>query len=62
MKLWFVFVLTDRCVEMLEAELRIFAGDLNETFFVGKVDEDSEKLVRTTYECLEKAIATGEID
>lgn len=32
-------------------------GDLNETFFVGKVDETSEKLVRCTYECLEKAIA-----
>ena len=34
-------------------------GDLNETFFVGKVDEASEQLVRCTYECLEKAIGIG---
>lgn len=34
-----------------------YHGDLNETFFVGKVDEASEQLVRCTYECLEKAIA-----
>ncbi|KAM7260772.1 hypothetical protein ACFE04_026247 [Oxalis oulophora] len=32
-------------------------GDLNETFFVGNVDEESKKLVQCTYECLEKAIA-----
>jgi len=32
-------------------------GDLNETFFVGKVDEASQQLVRCTYECLEKAIS-----
>ncbi|KAI3962444.1 hypothetical protein MKW98_010995 [Papaver atlanticum] len=32
-------------------------GDLNETFFVGNVDEASQQLVRCTYECLEKAIA-----
>ncbi|KAH7429700.1 hypothetical protein KP509_09G062200 [Ceratopteris richardii] len=32
-------------------------GDLNETFFVGKVDKESQKLVQCTYECLEKAIA-----
>ncbi len=32
-------------------------ADLNETYFVGKVDQASETLVRTTYECLEKAIA-----
>lgn len=34
-------------------------GDLNETFFVGKVDKASDHLVRSTYECLEKAIALG---
>ncbi|XP_052113892.1 methionine aminopeptidase 1A [Arachis duranensis] len=34
-------------------------GDLNETYFVGNVDEDSQKLVKCTYECLEKAIAIG---
>jgi methionyl aminopeptidase len=32
-------------------------GDLNETFFVGNVDEESRKLVQVTYECLEKAIS-----
>ncbi|KAG6517566.1 hypothetical protein ZIOFF_020962 [Zingiber officinale] len=32
-------------------------GDLNETFFVGEVDEASRHLVRCTYECLEKAIS-----
>ncbi|GMN43145.1 hypothetical protein TIFTF001_012352 [Ficus carica] len=32
-------------------------GDLNETFFVGNVDEDSKRLVQCTYECLEKAIS-----
>ena len=34
-----------------------FHGDLNETFFVGNVDEKSRKLVRTTHECLQKATA-----
>ncbi|XP_062902965.1 methionine aminopeptidase 1 isoform X1 [Mobula hypostoma] len=33
-----------------------FHGDLNETFFVGDVDEGSKKLVQTTYECLMQAI------
>ncbi|EXB76238.1 Methionine aminopeptidase 1A [Morus notabilis] len=32
-------------------------GDLNETFFVGNVDEEYKRLVQCTYECLEKAIA-----
>ncbi|XP_047337647.1 methionine aminopeptidase 1A-like [Impatiens glandulifera] len=32
-------------------------GDLNETYFVGNVDEESKRLVQSTYECLEKAIA-----
>ncbi|EMS64412.1 Methionine aminopeptidase 1A [Triticum urartu] len=32
-------------------------GDLNDTYFVGNVDEASKQLVRCTYECLEKAIA-----
>ncbi|BBN18877.1 methionyl aminopeptidase [Marchantia polymorpha subsp. ruderalis] len=34
-----------------------YHGDLNETYFVGKVDEASQLLVQNTYECLEKAIA-----
>ena len=33
-----------------------YHGDLNETFFVGKVSEEARRLVQTTYECLEKAI------
>ncbi|KAJ0962075.1 hypothetical protein J5N97_029903 [Dioscorea zingiberensis] len=32
-------------------------GDLNETYFVGQVDDVSQQLVRCTYECLEKAIS-----
>ncbi|KAJ0111907.1 hypothetical protein Patl1_00238 [Pistacia atlantica] len=32
-------------------------GDLNETYFVGNVDELSRQLVQCTYECLEKAIS-----
>jgi len=34
---------------------RGFHGDLNETLFVGHVDEAARKLVETTYECLAKA-------
>jgi hypothetical protein len=36
-----------------------YHGDLNETFFVGKVDDVSRRLVQTTYECLQKAIEIG---
>ena len=38
---------------------RGFHGDLNETFFVGEVDEKSKKLVKVSYECLMKAIDLG---
>lgn len=38
---------------------RGFHGDLNETFFVGDVDDKSKKLVRVTHECLAKAIDLG---
>ena len=34
-----------------------YHGDVNETFLVGKVDEEGKKLVQTTLECLEQAIA-----
>ena len=37
-----------------------YHGDLNETFFVGDVDEGARKLVQTTYECLMQAIDAGE--
>ncbi|CAL5226876.1 g9749 [Coccomyxa viridis] len=33
-----------------------FHGDLNETFVVGTVDDESKKLIRTTLEALQKAI------
>lgn len=36
-----------------------FHGDLNETFFIGDVDEEAKKLVQTTYECLMQAIDSG---
>lgn len=34
-----------------------YHGDLNETFFVGKVDEEGQKLVRTAFDCLSSALA-----
>ena len=37
-----------------------FHSDLNETFFVGKVDNDSQKLVQIAYECMMKGIEMGE--
>ncbi|WAQ95916.1 MAP1-like protein [Mya arenaria] len=33
-----------------------YHGDLNETFYVGKVDERYKKLVRVAWECLDLAI------
>lgn len=33
-----------------------YHGDLNETFYVGKVSESSKKLVKATYDSLMKAI------
>ena len=36
-----------------------FHGDLNETFFVGEVDEGARKLVRVAYECMMKGINIG---
>lgn len=33
-----------------------YHGDLNETYAVGVIDEDSKKLIRTTRECLDEAI------
>lgn len=40
---------------------RGFHGDLNETFLVGdEVKEETKKLVKVTYECLQHAIDIGE--
>lgn len=36
-----------------------YHGDLNETFYVGEVDEGAKRLVQTTYECLMQAIDAG---
>ena len=36
-----------------------FHSDLNETMFVGKVDERSRKLVQTAYECMMAGIRMG---
>ncbi|XP_018421800.1 PREDICTED: methionine aminopeptidase 1 isoform X4 [Nanorana parkeri] len=33
-----------------------YHGDLNETFYVGEIDEGAKKLVQTTYECLMQSI------
>lgn len=33
-----------------------YHGDLNETYPVGKIDEDSERLIRTTRQSLDEAI------
>jgi methionyl aminopeptidase len=33
-----------------------YHGDVNETYPVGKIDEDSRKLIRTARECLDEAI------
>lgn len=33
-----------------------YHGDLNETYTVGRVDDDSKKLIRTARECLDEAI------
>eukprot|EP00612_Vaucheria_litorea_P004985 CAMPEP_0171463898 /NCGR_PEP_ID=MMETSP0945-20130129/7396_1 /TAXON_ID=109269 /ORGANISM="Vaucheria litorea, Strain CCMP2940" /LENGTH=324 /DNA_ID=CAMNT_0011990805 /DNA_START=136 /DNA_END=1110 /DNA_ORIENTATION=- len=33
-----------------------FHGDLNETFFVGNVDKESKKLVKTAFACLQAAV------
>jgi methionyl aminopeptidase len=33
-----------------------FHGDLNETYPVGKIDEDSERLIRTARKCLDESI------
>jgi len=38
-----------------------FHGDLNETFFVGNVNNESIQLVSVTHECLMQAIDSGEL-
>ena len=38
-----------------------YHGDLNETVFVGKVDEAVQNLVQVAYECLMKGIDIGRV-
>ena len=51
---WFLLFSVD-----ITTYYRDFHGDLNETFFVGEVDEKSKNLVNITHECLAKAIDAG---
>jgi methionyl aminopeptidase len=37
-------------------EIPGFHGDLNETYPVGRIDEDSERLIRTARKCLDESI------
>ena len=39
--------------------MSLILGDLNETIFVGEVDQKSKDLTRVTYESLMKAIEIG---
>ena len=36
-----------------------YHSDVNETFLVGNVDEETKKLVRVSRECLDQAISMG---
>ncbi|KAI0306603.1 methionine aminopeptidase [Multifurca ochricompacta] len=40
----------------MTSEISGFHGDLNETYPVGKIDEDSERLIRTARKCLDESI------
>ena len=48
-----------KCIKKLINDylFRGYHGDLNETFFVGTPKEHAKKLVKNTWECLQKAIA-----
>lgn len=57
----FIFVLYICCFAVdITLYRNGYHGDLNETFFVGDVDEGARKLVQTTYECLMQAIDAGQ--
>lgn len=53
------------CVLLLLVDVTVyyggFHGDLNETMFVGRVDDASRHLVQTAYDCLVKAIEIGQL-
>lgn len=52
-----------QCLVFFAVDITVYRngyhGDLNETFFVGEVDEGARRLVQTTYECLMQAIDAG---
>ena len=58
-----VGVLCITCFRLFPVDITVchrgYHGDLNETFFVGNVDEKSKTLVRVTHECLCQAIDLG---
>jgi len=47
----------DLCNVDITVYHRGYHGDLNETMFVGKVDEESKRLVKCAYECLQEGIS-----
>ncbi|NXW09306.1 MAP1 aminopeptidase, partial [Fregetta grallaria] len=51
---------TTICLVFFTVDITVYRngyhGDLNETFYVGDVDEGARRLVQTTYECLMQAI------
>ena len=51
------------CVSSCAVDVTVYLdgyhGDLNETVFVGKVDEAGRNLVQVAYECLMKGIDIG---
>jgi methionine aminopeptidase len=58
---WITLLHLDRKIGPLFNYMSCYTGDLNETYFVGNVDEESRQLVKCTYECLDKAISIGMI-
>jgi len=54
------YVLQDGDIVNIDVTIYVngYHGDLNETFFVGNCDEDTHKLVKCSFECLQAALAT----
>lgn len=60
MKISMVFIFAHSLAVDITLYRNGYHGDLNETFFVGDVDDGARKLVQTTYECLMQAIDAGQ--
>lgn len=52
---FYIIVLSTKLTRMF-ANISGFHADLNETYAVGEIDDESKKLIRTTRECLDEAI------